>query len=151
MAKQKNQNNLLTALLYIVVGALFCVFQDQIVGWILTAVGVVFIIDGIAKIVNKNVTNGIVQIVIGALIITFGWTLLWVALLVFGVLLIINCIQDYSKSRKSTTDLIRLIVGLIVGALLATNGFATISWLFVVIGVILIIKGVLQLLPQLKK
>lgn len=151
MAKQNNQNNLLTALLYIVVGVLFCVFQDQIIGWILTVAGVAFIIDGILKVINKNTTNGLVEVLIGILIIVFGWTLLWVALLVFGVLIVINAVKDFSSSRKKTVDVLKLIVGLVVGVLLATNGFTTISWLFIVIGVVLIIEGILQLWPQLKK
>lgn len=146
----KIDKRVLNALLHIVVGALLVAFRDQIVNWILTAVGVVFIINGIIQVINKYTTAGIVYIAIGAVIIVCGWTLVWIAMLVFGAMLILSALADYSKSKKDKVDLTKLLVSVIVGGLLIFCGFETISWLFVVIGVALILEGILQVITLIK-
>ena len=146
MAKKsrKTESSLLSALLYIVIGVLFCIFKDSIVNWILTVAGIV-------QVVNKQTQNGVINLLFGALIIVFGWLLLEVALVIFGVLLIISAVTDFAKSGKKGMDLLRLAITIIIGVLLATNGFAAISWVFIVIGVIFIIEGILLLIPYFKK
>lgn len=153
MAKKskKTESNLLSALLYIVIGVLFCIFKDSIINWILTVAGIVLIIKGIVQVVNKHPQSGIINLLFGALIIVFGWLFLEVALVIFGVVLIISAVSDFSKSRKKGMDLLRLAITIIIGVLLATNGFAAISWVFIVIGVIFIIQGILLLIPSFKK
>lgn len=153
MAKKsrKTESSLLSALLYIVIGVLFCIFKDSIVNWILTVAGIVLIIKGIVQVVNKQTQNGVINLLFGALIIVFGWLLLEVALVIFGVLLIISAVTDFAKSGKKGMDLLRLAITIIIGVLLATNGFAAISWVFIVIGVIFIVEGILLLIPYFKK
>ena len=146
----KIDKRLLNALLHIVVGALLVAFRDSIVNWILTAVGVVFIINGILQVSNKNTASGVINIVIGVVIIVFGWTLVWIAMLVFGAMLILSAIADYSKSKKDKVDLTKLLVSFIVGGLLIFCGFETISWLFIVIGVALVLEGILQVITLIK-
>ena len=148
--KMKIDKRLWNALLHIAIGALLVAFKDQIVNWILTAVGAVFIINGIVQVANKKIAPGVVYIAVGVAIIVFGWTLVWLAMVVFGVLLIISGITDYSKSGKSKVDLAKLIVSLVVGGLLIFSGFETISWLFIIIGVALILEGVLQIITLIK-
>ena len=146
----KIDKRLLNALLHIVVGALLVAFKDSIVNWILTAVGAVFIINGIIQVANKKIAPGVVYIAIGVVVIVFGWTLVWIAMLVFGVMLILSAISDYSKSKKDKVDLVKLLVSLIVGGLLIFCGFETIHWLFIVIGVALILEGILQIITLIK-
>lgn len=147
----KKNNDLLLPVLYIVIGALFCIFKNQIVGWIMTIAGVLFIVNGIIQIVHKETKPGIINIVIGAVIIAFGWTLLWLAMLVFGVLLIISSVMNFLKGKKDVVAIVKLVVGVVIGALLVTSGFATNDWLFIIVGVILIVQGILYLIPLLKK
>ena len=146
----KIDKRLLNALLHIVVGALFAYFKAGIVNWILTAVGVVFIINGIIQVTNKNTVPGIVHLAIGAAIIVFGWTLIEIALLVFGVMLILSALADYSKSKKDKVDLVKLLVSVIVGGLLIISGFKLVDWLFIVLGVALVLEGVLQVITLIK-
>ena len=68
----KIDKRLLNALLHIVVGALLVAFKDSIVNWILTAVGAVFIINGIIQVANKKIAPGVVYIAIGVVVIVFG-------------------------------------------------------------------------------
>ena len=146
----KIDKRLLNALLHIVVGALFAYFKAGIVNWILTAVGVVFIINGIIQVSNKKIAPGVVYIAIGVAIIVFGWTLVEIAMLVFGVMLILSAIADYSKSKKDKVDLVKLLVSVIVGGLLIFSGFKVIDWLFIVLGVTLILEGILQIITLIK-
>lgn len=147
----KADKRLTNALLHIAIGALFCVFKDQILNWILTLVGVVFIINGIIQISNKKTASGILNIVVGIAVLVLGWVLIEIAMVVLGALLLIGGISDYVHSKKSKLDLIKMLVSILVGILLVTNGFLAISWLFIAIGVALIIEGVLQLLTVIRK
>ena len=146
----KIDKRILNALLHIVVGALLVAFRDQIVNWILTAIGVVFIINGIIQVINKYTTAGIVYIAIGAAIIVLGWTLAKIALLVFGIMLILSALADYSKSKKDKVDLTKLLVSLIAGGLIIVCGFKVFDWMFMVLGIVLILEGILQIVTLIK-
>lgn len=156
--KSKSYNNrntydILMALLYILIGALMCIFKTSILGWIMTAAGVLLIVFGALKILKQNdLIFGIVYIVVGVAIIVSGWSLVWLALLVLGVLLIVySAIDFFGSSRHGLFGLIKLIVSVAVGVMLIVNGFASLDILFIVIGVILIIDGVLYLIGAISK
>ena len=71
MAKKqiKLPANMVTAVIYILIGVLFCAFKQAVVSWAMLIVGVLFLVKGIMDIVNKNVTSGVIYTVIGALLI----------------------------------------------------------------------------------
>ena len=46
MAQKKNQSNLVTAILYILVGLLLCILRDSILDIMFTIAGVIFIVLG---------------------------------------------------------------------------------------------------------
>ena len=95
MAKaKKSTNNLLNAVLYIAIGVLFCIFKASVLNWLMTIVGIFFIVEGILSIINKDVTSGVVAIVIGVVLILGGWLFIQVVLIVFGILVVIKGILD---------------------------------------------------------
>ena len=90
MAKKvKISNNTVAAVLYVLVGVLFCIFKASMLNWLLTAAGIVFIVLGVLDILKKNLVNGIVEAVIGVVILVGGWAFVEVALIIFGALLCI--------------------------------------------------------------
>ena len=123
----KKNNDLVLPLLYIVIGALFCILKDGVIGIIMTVAGVLFIVNGIIQVVNKKTKDGIINIIIGAVIIVFGWTLLWLAMLVFGILLTISAVVNFLNGKKDLIATLKLVISVVIGALLITNGFAAIG------------------------
>ena len=149
---KKFDSNLITAILYVAVGALFCIFKGQILGWIMTIIGVLYVVQGVIDIVNKDLTKGIINCGIGALILLFGWLFLTVACIILGVLIVIKGVKELLEvlkaKKKNIFDLIAPIVTIVIGAILIACKF--IDWLFIVVGVIFIINGVLELLGKKK-
>ncbi len=159
MAKKKSKSysrntyDILMALLYILIGVLMCIFKTSILGWIMTAAGVLLIVFGALKILKHNdLVVGIVYIVVGVAIIVSGWSLVWLALLVLGVLLIVYAAIDFFGAGKhGLFALIKLIVSVAVGVMLIVNGFTSLDILFIIIGVILIVDGILYLLGAIRR
>ena len=53
MAKKSN-NELISAILYIILGVLLIVFKGATLGWAMTIAGIVFIVSGVLDVVRKN-------------------------------------------------------------------------------------------------
>ena len=91
MAKLKlTANNILTCILYVVVGALLCFAKGDMLSIMLTVIGVLFLALGIYDLIKGRTVNGIVEAVVGVVILICGWTIVDLVLLIFGVLLIIK-------------------------------------------------------------
>ena len=155
MAKKINFKNseLLSSILLIIVGLLLAIFRGSVLQWVMTAVGVIFIVLGILDCVKKNWVNGGVSIVIGAAIILFGWLLTGIVLIVLGVLLAIKSaisLYEILKSKKKNIpELVYAIAGIFLGVLLAFGNL--VSVLILIAGILLIIDGAIGLIGELKK
>ena len=54
MAKKNNTSNLISAILYILVGVLLIVFKSATLGWAMTIAGAIFIISGVIDLIKKK-------------------------------------------------------------------------------------------------
>ena len=148
MAKRKitfkMNSAFVTALAYIVVGVLFCIFKGSVMNWLMTALGILFIVQGVLDVVAGLRINGIVEIVIGALCIVFGWAFVTIALIVLGAVIIANGVIGLLKNRGFMSILINCLA-IVFGILLIVNKWAVLDWLYYVIGALCIIDGVLML------
>ena len=152
MAK-KNNNELFTSLLYIILGIVLIVFKAQTLGWAMTIAGVFFIISGVLDVLKKNVTGGIVSIVIGVAILVLGWLATTIVLLILGILIalkgIIAFVEAFKGKKPNVLQLIFPALSVVLGLMLAFgNGLDII---IVICGALLAIDGVLGLLGSLKK
>ena len=149
MAKLKlTANNILTCILYVVVGALLCFAKGDMLSIMLTVIGVLFLALGIYDLIKGRTVNGIVEAVVGVVILICGWTIVDLVLLIFGVLLIIKGVVDLVNNMKyGWKALLAPIVMIVVGILLVCTKFAAdvANILIIVAGVILIINGILAL------
>ena len=150
MARKKVSNNVMTAILYVVVGALLCIFKASVLSWIMTAAGVLFVVAGVLDIFkHKNTTNGIINIVIGIAILVAGWLLLEIALIVFGVLILISGVKDFlAVKSKKPVAYVYPVLTILVGALLVIANWVVFDWFFIAVGVVFIINGVLSLVGK---
>lgn len=151
MATKKLSNNVLMAILYVVVGALLCIFRAEVLSWVMTAAGVLFIVAGILDIFKyKNTKGGLINVVIGVAILVAGWLLLEIALIVFGVLIVINGVKEFIavKKSKNIVAFVSPVVTILLGVLLALANWLVFDWFFLVIGIIFVANGVLALIGK---
>ncbi len=152
MAKRKSKsgNNLINAILYILVGILFCVFRGGVIDWAMTAIGVVWIVTGILTILRGGIVEGVISMAVGALVIMGGWLFVDLVLLIFGVIIAAKGIIELVKAlpRGNINAVISAAVTTVVGLMLVVSKWALLDWLFIVIGVVLVIDGVLLLLGK---
>ena len=152
MAKKSN-NELISALLYIILGVLLIVFKGATIGWAMTIAGIFFIVSGILDVARKNMTGGAVSLIIGIAILVLGWLAAQIVLLVLGVLIAIKgvlaLVDVFKKSRKNALDIVFPVLTVVIGLAIAFGHGVDI--ILVVCGVLLAIDGVLGLLAALKK
>ena len=148
MAKKKN-SNLVSALLYIVIGVLLFLFPGDALKWAMTIGGAFFLICGIADLVRKYTSSGIINLVIGLIILLGGWLFLEIVLLVLGILIAIKgvfALLDALRGKKSLIGAIFAILSIAVGVILAIGNTAeTLTTILKVAGVLLVVDGVLGL------
>ena len=152
MAKKKN-NELISSLLYIIIGVLLVIFRDQALGWAMTIAGVIFVVSGIIDLCRRNFTGGAVSLIIVIAILVLGWLAAKIVLIVLGVLIAVKgvfaLIDVFKKSRKNALEIVFPVLTIVLGTLLAFgNGVGII---IAVAGVLLAIDGVIGLIASLKK
>ena len=152
MAKKSN-NELISALLYIILGVLLIIFKGATLGWAMTVAGIFFIISGVLDVVRKNMTSGAVSLIIGIAILVLGWLATQIVLLVLGVLIAIKgvlaLVDAFKRSNKNALTVIFPVLTVVIGLAIAFGNGVDI--ILVVCGVLLAIDGVLGLLAALKK
>ena len=150
MAEKKN-SNLISALLYIVVGILLCVFRSGMLDILFTVAGIGFIVFGALDILKKNFVSGAISAGIGLIILLGAWLFLKVILIVFGVLIAVKglfALFDAIK-KKAVIELVFAALSIVAGIFLAFGN--ALDWVIIIGGVILIIDGVMDILGQLGK
>ncbi len=155
MSKSKSKfsidGNLLQAILYIAVGLLFCIFRASALNWLLTIIGVLFIVQGVLSLMRKDTVGGAVALVIGLILILGGWLFLQFILIVFGILIIVKGVLDLLEAVKRKHNLVPLlfaILTLAAGVLLIVAQNLMLDWFFIVLGILFLVNGVLALVGK---
>ncbi|MBQ9132294.1 MAG: DUF308 domain-containing protein [Clostridia bacterium] len=153
MAKKKTNNQLISALLYIIIGVLLMVFRAQTLGWAMTIAGVIFVLSGVLDVIRKNWTSGAISLIIGIAILVLGWLATQIVLLVLGILIavkgIVALVEALQKRKKNALDVVFPILTVVVGLMLAFgNGLDV---MILIVGILLTIDGVIGLAGALKK
>lgn len=145
---KKFNSELVSALLYILVGVLLVIFQDRTVGWLMTAVGAVFILSGVLYLLKSNWALGAVSLIIGVCVLTLGWIITEIMILILGVLIavkgIVALIDALRMYEKNLVDIVFAVLTIVVGVTLAFGNGLNI--LIIIAGVMLMFNGVLRLL-----
>ena len=152
MAK-KNTSNLVSAILYILVGVLLIVFKSATLGWAMTIAGAIFIISGVVDLIKKNWMGGAVSLIIGIAILVLGWLATAIVLLVLGLLIavkgLVALIEEFRRKKLSVFGILFAILTIIVGLMLAFGNALDI--LILICGIFLIVDGVLGLIGAITK
>lgn len=153
MAKKKSQSELVSSLLYIIIGVLLVIFRSQTLGWAMTIAGIFFIVSGILDLVRLNFVGGAVSLIIGIAILVLGWLAAAIVLLVLGILIaikgLIALVDVLRKKRKTVLEVLFPIFSIVVGLALAFGNGLDI--MIIITGVLLIVDGAIGVLGSLKK
>ena len=152
MAK-KNNSELFSSLLYIIIGVLLVIFRSQTLNWAMTIAGIIFIVSGVLDLIKNNWTGGAVSLIIGIAILVLGWLATTIVLLVLGILIavkgIVALIDVFKKSKKNALELVFPILSIVVGLMLAFGNALDI--MILIVGILLAIDGVIGFIGALKK
>lgn len=140
-------NNILTCVVYAIIGLLLIILQSGSLGILMTIVGVLLIVLGIMDVSkNKDSTKGIIEIVVGVAIIVCGWVIADIVLLIFGILLIVKGILEIVKNYKSGfMAILPSIITVVIGVLLVIAKWTLMNVICIIAGVIFLINAVLAL------
>ena len=151
--KKKNNSEVFSSLLYIIVGILLVIFRSATLGWAMTIAGAVFVIAGILDLLRKNYTGGAVSLMIGIAILVLGWLATKIVLLVLGILIalkgVVALIEVLKKTKKNALEIVFPVLSIVVGIMLAFgNGLDV---FILIVGILLVIDGILGFCGSLKK
>lgn len=152
MAK-KNNSELFSSLLYIIIGALLIIFRSQTLGWAMTIAGIFFVVSGVLDLLKQNWTGGAVSLIIGIAILVLGWVATAIVLLVLGILIaikgVVALIDVLQRNKKNALDLVFPVLTVVVGLLLAFGNGLDI--MIVIVGILMAVDGVIGLVSSLQK
>ena len=156
MAKKQKQNSeLFSSLLYIIIGVLLVVFRSQTLNWAMTIIGAFFVISGALDLLKKNFVGGAISLAIGIAILVLGLGQLAVdiILLVLGILIAVKgvfaLLAVLKKSKKNALEIVFPALSIAVGIMLAFGNGLDI--MIVIVGILLAIDGAIGLMGSLKK
>ncbi len=152
MAKKKlkldlSPTNLVTCLVYAVIGILLVALKGGSISYLMTAIGALLIVLGVVDFINgKDVVKAIVEIAIGVAVIVLGWLIVDIVLLVFGVLLIIKGALELLKIyKKGFMAMLPSLVIIVIGVLLVISKWALLDVICIIAGIVFIANAVLTL------
>ena len=150
---KKLNSELITSLLFILIGVLLVVFRDRTLGLVMTVAGAIFLISGVLELLKNNWTGGAVSLIIGLSIIVFGWILTEIVILVFGILIalkgLVALIDELRKFKKNALDITFAVLTIVIGLLLAFGELLSI--MIAIAGVMLMFNGIVRLISAATK
>ena len=156
MAKKTNKKQnteLFSSLLYIIIGVLLVVFRSQTLNWAMTIIGAFFVISGALDLIKQNYAGGAVSLAIGIAILVLGWLAAQIVLLVLGILIAVKgffaLLAVLKKNKKNALQIVYPVLSIVIGVMLAFGNGVDI--MIVIVGVLLAIDGVIGLMGSLKK
>ncbi len=155
----KKTSQLISAIMTLVLGVLFLIFKEGVIGVALTVLGIVLIVIAILELVRKNFTSGIIKAVLGVAVLIIGGLLLDIALIIVGIVLLVYGILELVKRivaivKKQNGKLLPTVLGFIAPAiciaasvLLLTGKALSVG--IIIAGVLLIVDGIIALIEAL--
>lgn len=151
----EKRENMLTAIVSILLGLLLITLKGQVISIALTILGGAILLWAVIDFVNQMTSSGIVKSVIGICVLVFGWMfvnlalyILAAAIIIMGLLQIVNlhkiCPINLTITQKILFYAKPAVIVLAGGCLLLNQG-GTIDWVFIITGVLLIVEGVFAL------
>lgn len=153
----------ISALMTIIMGVLLCILKNDIIGILLTVLGVILIVIAVFDIIRGFIALGVIKAVMGAAVLALGWWLVEVAMLIVGIILLVYGAVDIiglivSIVKGGRRSPLSVVLGFIApvlccaaGIILITSVGALFEVLFIIAGVLLIVDGVFAMVSAIAK
>lgn len=140
-------NDVLTAVAYIAIGVLFCIFKGTVLNWLVWLIGALLILRGAVDFLSSKrlSSRALAEILLGVLTILFGVLFANAIAIVIGIVVILYGIVNLLNNSRNIFTLLVSVLTIVCGVMIVANSSGAISWLFVAIGVMFIIDGILAL------
>ena len=152
MAKKRN-SELITSILYVLIGLLLAIYKTQTLNWGMTIAGIFFLVSGTLDVIKKNYAGGAVSLIIGIAILVLGWLATAIVLIVFGIMIavkgVVALVETLRKNKPNALEVVFPALSIALGILIAFGNGADI--VILIAGVLLAIDGALGIIGALKK
>lgn len=144
-----------TAILYLLVGALFVIFQSYNIIIAFYVFGGLLALAGILLIVRKFLSGGIAMLIFAALVICGGVFFPRAMMIIVGIFVLLKGIADLflTLNEGSPLGIVFSAITLTIGICLIVGNAVTgniVDWIYFVIGAVLIAAGIIALIQGLK-
>ena len=149
MAKRKVITNwIMNAVMYFIIGVFLCTYPVALRDFLVTVVGIAFMILGVIDILYRRAFSGALWIIFGiaAIVVQMYYPVERYAFIVMGVCVILQGISSLFFALKPRNIGILTIAGVLVllGILLVLGKWISADWYFIAIGAILILSGIFR-------
>ncbi len=152
MAKKRN-SELITSILYVLIGLLLAIYKTQTLNWGMTIAGIFFLVSGTLDVIKKNYAGGAVSLIIGIAILVLGWLATAIVLIVLGIMIavkgVVALVETLRKNKPNALEVVFPALSIALGILIAFGNGADI--VILIAGVLLAIDGALGIIGALKK
>lgn len=152
MAKKRN-SELITSILYVLIGLLLAIYKTQTLNWGMTIAGIFFLVSGTLDVIKKNYAGGAVSLIIGIAILVLGWLATAIVLIVLGIMIavkgVVALVEILRKNKPNALEVVFPALSIALGILIAFGNGADI--VILIAGVLLAIDGALGIIGALKK
>ena len=135
-----------SAVMMIVLGALFIWQRTAVIPSAIWVLGIALIVLGALDFLARNTVPAIIRITMGIVMLVLGNTLVGIALTVIGIVMIVlGAVQFFEifRRRASATErlfaLLSAVLYIVIGIMLVCGGLQ--DWMFIVTGIIMIVDA----------
>ncbi len=141
---------LLTALAYIVLGALLLIggINHDALKWMMFAAGILLVAGGCYELIKKSYYVGIAFVVVGILfMLGLVGAIINIMIIVIGVIIavkgVIELFYAFKGSHVVVASIIGSILSIVAGVFLVVAGSAVLDWALIVVGILMLLDGIL--------
>lgn len=146
----KFNKNLISPVVYTVVGILFCIFGIDLARWILAVAGIALFVFGVLDCGDGEYKSGAFKIALGLICGVGGWFITDVILTIIGAFLLAFGVCEFVPAYREKDIYLCIINGAtaLFAIMMLLDVFLPLSWIYIVLGVVLTIKGVFMIVEH---
>lgn len=146
----KINKDLISPVVYTVVGILFCIFGIDLARWVLAIAGIALFVFGVLDCGDGEYKSGVFKIALGLVCGVGGWFITNVILTIIGAFLLAFGVCEFVPSYREKDIYLCIINGAtaLFAIMMLLDVFLPLSWIYIVLGAVLTIKGVFMIVEH---
>ncbi|MBE5737639.1 MAG: hypothetical protein E7348_04480 [Clostridiales bacterium] len=146
----KINKDLISPVVYTVVGILFCIFGIDLARWVLAIAGIALFVFGVLDCGDGEYKSGAFKIALGLVCGVGGWFITNVILTIIGAFLLAFGVCEFVPSYREKDIYLCIINGAtaLFAIMMLLDVFLPLAWIYIVLGAVLTIKGVFMIVEH---